>query len=341
MKKTGLQGCEPGRRRAIGLAAAATLSTMAAGTMTSGRARAAAFPDRPIRLLVGYSAGGGVDAAARLLAAQLAGLLGQQVVVENRTGATGLIAAETLAASPADGHHLMLADSALLIARQLQPKAGLDPLANFRPVCGAFIAPLMIVATNGLPASTPGELVELLKAQSGRLSYATSGIGTVHHLGFATLLQATGSEATHVPYRGASQLLPDVIGGQIPLAVVSAAAGMSQARAGKLKALALMNRQPLAGAEKVQAMAGAVSGFDVAPRLFLLAPANTPQPVVERLASAVRQALQVAEVATAATEQGLLLAWSSPDETARALREEDARWKQLIADQGIKAEAAR
>ena len=144
-----------------------------------------------------------------------------------------------------------------------------------------------------------------------------------------------------MPYRGASQLLPDVIGGQIPLAVVSAAAGMSQARAGKLKALALMNRQPLAGAEKVQAMAGAVSGFDVAPRLFLLAPANTPQPVVERLASAVRQALQVAEVATAATEQGLLLAWSSPDETARALREEDARWKQLIADQGIKAEAAR
>jgi L-rhamnonate dehydratase len=151
------------------------------------------YPDKPIRLVVGYSAGGGVDAVARLLGTRLSTVLGQQVLVENRTGATGLIAADLVAKAPPDGYTLMMGDSALLIAKLLQPKIAIDPLTSFKPVAGAFISPLMIVTGNDFPAKTPAELVKELKAHPARYSFATSGVGTVQHLGFEMLKQSTGS----------------------------------------------------------------------------------------------------------------------------------------------------
>jgi tripartite-type tricarboxylate transporter receptor subunit TctC len=227
--------------------------------------------------VVGYSAGGGVDAVARLLGVRLSAVLGQQVLVENRTGATGLIAADLVAKAPPDGYTLMMGDSALLIAKLLQPKMGIDPLTSFKPVAGAFISPLMIVTGNDFPAKTPAELVTLLKAHPARYSFATSGVGTVQHLGFEMLKQSTGTFVVHVPYRGAAQIVPDVIGGQVPIGVVSATAAMAQAKAGKLRALALMNTAKLEGAEGVAPLADALPGFDVAPRIFVLAPAGTPR----------------------------------------------------------------
>ena len=186
-------------------------------------AQPSAFPSRPVRMLVGYAAGGGVDAMARMLATRLSPLLGQQVNVENRPGAASAIAADAVAKAPADGYTLLVGDTAMLVSPLLGTKVPYDPIQSFTPVAGAFQAPLMIVAHNGVPASSPAELVALMKANPGRYSYATSGIGTVHHLGFEILKARTGASAVHVPYRGASQILPDVMGGQIPLAVVSVA----------------------------------------------------------------------------------------------------------------------
>ncbi|MGJ7532591.1 MULTISPECIES: Bug family tripartite tricarboxylate transporter substrate binding protein [unclassified Variovorax] len=296
------------------------------------------YPDKPIRLVVGYSAGGGVDAAARLLSSRLSTVLGQQVMVENRTGATGIIAADFVAKAAPDGYTLMMGESALLIAKLLQPKIPIDPLTSFKPVAGAFIAPLMIVTGNDFPAKTPAELVAQLKENPGRFSFGTSGVGTVQHLGFEMLKQSTGSLAVHVPYRGAAQIVPDVIGGQIPIGVVSATAGMAQAKAGKLRALALMNTAKLEGVESVPPLADAVPGFDVAPRIFVLAPAGTPNEIVEKLSAAVKAVLDTPEAVAAAAAQGTLRAYVTPAQLGKDMAEETARWKRIIAEQHIVAE---
>ena len=167
----------------------ALLTCVLAGFLATPGAWAQAYPNKPIRLMVGYSAGGGVDTVARLLASRLPTLLGQQVVVENRAGAAGLIAADLVAKSAPDGYTLLMGESALLIAKVLQPKMPLDPLTQFQPIVGTFVSPLVIVTGNDFPAKTPGELVSLLKANPGRYSFATSGVGTVQHLGFEMLKQ--------------------------------------------------------------------------------------------------------------------------------------------------------
>jgi tripartite-type tricarboxylate transporter receptor subunit TctC len=325
------------RRRGLRAFCAAAICALAAAA-GPGAAWAQKYPDKPIRLVVGYSAGGGVDIVARLLATRLSAVLGQQVLVDNRTGATSLIAADVVANAPPDGYTLMMADSALLIAKLLQPKVALDPLTSFRPVAGAFMSPLMIIAGNDFPAHTPAELIALLKSHPGQYSFATSGVGTVHHLGFEMLKQETGSYVVHVPYRGAAQIVPDVIGGQVPIGVVSATAGMQQAKAGKLQALAMMNKAPLQGAEKVPPLADALPGFDVAPHIFVLAPAGTPDAIVDQLARAIKTVLDNPETATAAATQGTLLAYATPAQLARQMADESARWKRIIAEQHITVE---
>ncbi|WP_398497306.1 Bug family tripartite tricarboxylate transporter substrate binding protein [Variovorax sp.] len=324
------------RRRRQALRAATALGL--AGLLASPVAWAQKYPDKPIRLIVGYSAGGGVDAVARLLSARLPAVLGQQVLVENRTGATGLIAADLVAKAPPDGYTLMMGDSALLIAKLLQPKIAIDPLTSFKPVAGAFISPLMIVTGNDFPAKTPAEFVAQLKANPGRFSFATSGVGTVQHLGFEMLKQSTGSFVVHVPYRGAAQIVPDVIGGQVPIGVVSATAAMAQSKAGKLRAVALMNSAKLEGAESIAPLADALPGFDVAPRIFVLAPAGTPNEIVDRFSAAVKTVLDAPDAGTAAAAQGTLRAYATPAQLGKDMAEETVRWKRIITEQRIVAD---
>lgn len=321
------------RRRAV-LAAALVVAAPLAFAQSAGQA----FPTRPIRIVVGYSAGGGVDAMARMLAQRLPAALGQQVIVENRAGASGMIAADTVAHAAPDGYTLLMGESGMLITSQLQPRANFDPIKSFTPVAGTFVAPLMIVANNNLGASDPKQLIALLKANPGKYSYATSGVGTVHHLGFEMLKARTGSFIVHIPYRGASQILPDVISGQVPIGVVSAAAGLAQARAGKVKAIALMNTGKLAGAENVPAVADALPGFDVAPRLMLMAPAGTPAEIVARLNAAVRGVIESAELAEAAAKQGAIPAYVPASQLAAALAQEAVSWGRLVKAQKIAAQ---
>jgi tripartite-type tricarboxylate transporter receptor subunit TctC len=301
-------------------------------------ALAQAYPNKPVRILVGYNAGGGVDAVARMLAQRLPAQLGQQVVVENRSGASGMIAAELVAKSPADGYTLLMGETGMLITSLLQPRANVDPLKSFTPVAGTFLLPLMVVANNDVPAATPKELVQLLKTSPGRYSYATSGVGTVHHMGFEMLKARSGAFAVHIPYRGASQIVPDVISGQVPIGVVSAAAGLAQAKAGKLKAIGLMNTGKLAGADDVPALAEALPGFDVAPRLMLLAPAGTPAAVVQKLDAAVRAVLATPDLAQAAAQQGAMPAYVAPAKLAPMMAKESEDWGKLIKAQKIAIE---
>jgi tripartite-type tricarboxylate transporter receptor subunit TctC len=314
-------------------------AVLAAGlALAAPLAFAQAYPTKPVRLLVGYNAGGGVDAMARMLAQRLSTVLGQQVVVENRSGASGMIAADLVAKSPADGYTLLMGESGMLINSILQPRPGLDPIKSFTPVAGTFVAPLLIVANSNFPASNPKELVAALKASPGRYSYATSGVGTVQHLGFEMLKAKVNAFIVHIPYRGAAQIVPDVISGQVPLGVVSAAAGLAQAKAGRLKAVAIMSTGKLAGAEAIAPMADALPGFDVAPRLMLLGPAGMPAAIVEKISEATRGVLASADLAQAAAQQGGVPAFMAPGELGPDLARESADWARIVKAQKISVE---
>lgn len=318
-------------RRRLVTSAVALAAVSAAGPL-----RAQAFPSRPVRILVGFSAGGGMDTLARLLATELQRVLGQQVVVENRAGASGMIAADGVAKAPADGHTLLVGESGLLIVRLLRPDRGVDPLAAFTPVAGLFIPPLMVVANNDVPIGSPQELVRELRARPGHYAYATSGVGTVHHLGFEWFMGQTGTSAVHIPYRGAAQIIPDVIGGQVPLAVVSATAGIPHSRGGRLRAVAMMSPVSLPGAEHVRPLADVLPGFDVAPRVTLLAPAGTPAPVVQQINLAVRSVLAEPATVLQVNQQGAVPAFMAADALAADLPRESATWGEVIRSRGIR-----
>lgn len=315
---------------------AAVVQAQPASTGPTGSA--AAYPNRPIRLLVGYSAGGGVDAMARLLAPRLAAQLGQPVIVDNRAGASGSIAADAVAKAAPDGYTLFLGDSATLIAPHMQQKLAFDPIKSFTPIAGVFSMPLVIVTGNNFPALTPQEFVAALKASPGKYSFGTSGVGTVQHLGFEMMKAQTGAFVVHIPYRGAAQILPDVISGQVPIGVVSATAAMAQARAGKLKAVAIMSPVKLSGADDLQSLSTALPGFDAAPRLFLLAPAGLPQPVADRLGEAARIVMAAPDLAPAAAAQGAVPAYLPGAALGTSLAEESARWARVIRSQKISSE---
>jgi tripartite-type tricarboxylate transporter receptor subunit TctC len=316
------------RRGALALALAAA---------TSG-AWAQAYPSKAVRLVVGYSAGGGVDAMARLIAPRMAAALGQQVVVENRTGAAGLIAGDTVARAAPDGYTLMLGDSSLLIAQHLQPRMSFDPVKAFTPVASVFTLPLVIVVNNDVPAKTPAEFVKLLKDHPGRYSYATSGVGTVHHLGFEMLKGKTRSFVVHIPYRGAAQIVPDVMSGQVPIGVVSATSAIAQARAGKLRALAVMNPVKLAGGEDIAPLSDALPGFSAVPRLYVLAPAGTPAAIVDRLSDTLRTVMEAPDIAQVAAQQGAVPAYMPAAPLAADIVRESAEWGKVIREQGITAQ---
>lgn len=322
-------GISRGRRCALILALAATAVTCA---------WAQAWPTKPVRLVVGYSAGGGVDAMARLIAPRMSALLGQQVIVDNRTGAAGLIAGDTVARAAPDGYTLMLGDSSLLIAQHLQARMSFDPVKSFAPVASVFTLPLVIVVNNDVPAKTPAEFVKLLKDNPGRYSYATSGVGTVHHLGFEMLKGKARSFVVHIPYRGASQIVPDVMSGQVPIGVVSATSAIAQARAGKLRALAVMNPVKLAGAEDIPPLSDALPGFSAVPRLYVLAPAGTPANIVERLSDTLRSVMEAPDIAQVAAQQGAVPAYMPAGPLAADIVRESAEWGKVIREQGITAQ---
>jgi tripartite-type tricarboxylate transporter receptor subunit TctC len=295
------------------------------------------YPAKPLRMLVGYSAGGGADALARLIAAKMADGLGQQVLVENRPGAGATIAAAALASSPPDGYTIFFADTALLIAPAIYQKLSFDPVKSFAPVSGACTTPLVIAVNNEVKAASVAELISTLKANPGRLSYGSPGIGTVHHLAMETFKRQAGVDIVHVPYKGASAIIPDVISGQLQIGIISAPPALAQSKAGRLRPIALTSPVRLAGADW-PALADTLPGFDASPRLFVLAPAGTPAGVVTKLNETLKSALASKDLLDAFSAQGAFADWSTPQALGILMAQESLRWAQVARDAGIKAE---
>lgn len=295
------------------------------------------YPAKPLRMLVGYSAGGGADALARLIAAKIADGLGQQVLVENRPGAGATIAAAAVASSLPDGYTIFFADTALLIAPAIYQKLSFDSVKSFAPVSGACTTPLVIAVNNEVKAASVAELISTLKANPGRLSYGSPGIGTVHHLAMETFKRQAGVDIVHVPYKGASAIIPDVISGQLQIGIISAPPALAQSKAGRLRPIALTSPVRVAGADW-PALADTLPGFDASPRLFVLAPAGTPAGVVTKLNETLKTALASKDLLDAFSAQGAFADWSTPQALGVLMAQESLRWAQVARDAGIKAE---
>jgi tripartite-type tricarboxylate transporter receptor subunit TctC len=296
------------------------------------------YPVRPVRMLVGYPPGGGMDAIARVLAPKVAEALGQQLVVENRPGASGGVAAEALANSPADGYVLMLAESGTLALPSVNPRVTLDPVRQFAPVGGVCMLPMAFVVNAAFPAASTSELIAALKANPSKYNYASPGVGTLQHLAFELFKRQAGVNALHVPYKGAAAMMPDLISGQVPIGVISALAAMGPTRAGRIRTLAVTSPQRLPSAPDWPAMSETLPGFSAAPNVFVVAPAATPQAIVSRVNGAIRGALASRDLQESFAKQGATATPSSPEELRAQIAEEVKRWAAVVRDSGIKLE---
>jgi tripartite-type tricarboxylate transporter receptor subunit TctC len=296
------------------------------------------YPSRAVRMLVGYAPGGGMDTIARVLAPKLSEALGQQFVIENRPGASGGVAAEALLRSAPDGYMLMVAESGTLALPAVNPKVTLDPVKQLAPVGGICMLPMAFVVNTAFPAQSTKELIAELKSKPGKYSYASPGIGSLQHLAFELFKRSAGVEVVHVPYKGATAMMPDIMNGQVPIGVISALAAMGPTRAGRIRTLAVTSPERLPSAPEWPTMAESLPGFSAAPNVFLVAPAGTPRAVIEKLSRATQAAVTSKDVAESFAKQGATPTPSSPEELGAKIAEETRRWAAVVKDAGIRVE---
>jgi tripartite-type tricarboxylate transporter receptor subunit TctC len=302
-------------------------------------ARAQAFPSRPLRLLVGFPPGGASDVQARLVASGLEASLGQPVVVENRPGAGGNRAVDAVAKSVPDGHVFGAASvSNLAINPHLYRSMPYDALNDLAPLSLMAINPNIIIARPGFPATDLAGLIALAKAQPGKLTLGSPGIGTSQHLAGELLKQAAGIDLLHVPYRGGPAAYPDLLAGRLDLMVDVVVTAWPQVRDGRVGAIAVTTEARVPLAAQVPTVAETLPGFAAVSWLGFVAPAATPAPVLDRLAGAIQAAIRAPETSQRIAESGAVPVGSSRAEFAAFIRNEHARWAPAVRASGAVVE---
>lgn len=306
----------------------------------AGAASAQPFPSKPMRMLVGFAPGGANDILARIVSQKLAEGLRQPVVVENRPGNAGLIAAELLAKAPADGHTLMLGSTGTqTIAPHLSPKMPFDPLNALAPVSLVGMAPSALVVNAAVPAQSVQELIKLAKSKPGKLSYASSGNGTTLHLGGELFKQMAGVDILHVPYKGNVPALNDLLGAQVDMMFSALPPLLPLARAGKLRVLGVAALERHRSAPEVPTIAEqGLPGYVMGTWYGVFTTAGSPAEAVERVGAEVHKALEDPKVRETIAAQGADAVSSRPAEFSRFFRDEFARWGKVVKEAGIKAE---
>ena len=320
------------RRRAL-LGAAAALPLARPALAQDG------FPNRPIRLFVGFTPGGATDISARAIASKMGEVLGQPVIVENRPGAGSNIATEVVARSPADGHSLLLATLGALVVSPMVVRLPVDPQRDLVPISIAVDLFNILVLPPDRPWRSVAELVAAAKAAPGRLSYGTSGIVGGPHLAGLLFDRMAGIETTPVHYRGGNLVMTDLLAGRIDYSFATAASVMTQVREGKLRALAVPHLQRSRLLPDIPTVAeSGVPGFDVPSWYAVLAPRGTPEPAIARINEAMKVALADPEVGAILNRNGLEPRWSTPAQLSEAWATERAKWEPIIRESGIRIE---
>jgi tripartite-type tricarboxylate transporter receptor subunit TctC len=296
------------------------------------------YPVKTIKIVVPTVPGGATDLTGRLVGQKMAERFGQPVVVENRPGGNEIIGADIVAKSAADGYTVLVSAPAALVVLPHLQKLPYDPEKDLAPIALAAVTPLILVVPASLPAQTVQELIALARAKPGQLAYASTGNGGVQHLAGELLKISAKIDLVHVPYKGAGQVMQDLIGGQVPMFFSGMPPAMPHVRSGKLRALAVTSARRSPSAPEVPTMAEAgVSGFDISNWFAFFAPAGTPPEVIARLNAEINYALKQQDVREKLASAGAEVVGTSPDELARFMRAESAKFANLIKVSGAKA----
>ena len=311
-----------------------------AAAVLSGAALAQAWPNRALRIVVPFPPGGGLDFYTRAIAPRLQEALGQQVVVENRSGAGGMIGAETVAKAAPDGYTLLLASSAeITINQHLYPKIAYDATRDFAPVSYASHAAMLFSVHPSLPAQNLAEVVSLARAKPGGLSFASAGTGGVQHLAGELLKSAAKVDIVHVPYKGAGPAVVDMVGGQVSMGFTALPSSIQHARAGKLRPIAVTSAKRSEAAPDLPTFTElGYPGIDLVVWYGALFPAGTPAAIVERMQVEIARANQVPEVKARLLQQGVETVGSTPAEFARFMQAEIQRYGRIIRESGATAD---
>ncbi len=327
------------RRTALGLLGAAAGSvTVGAGAQAPG-AGADGWPNRPIRLMIPFAPGGSTDRIGRMLAEPLGRALGQPVVVENRTGGGGTLAAATVANAPADGYTFFYgAPGQLIINPILMRDLPYDAERDFAPVSLVVRSAYGIAVNPRVPAQTLAELIALAKARPGRMGFATAGIGSGPHLSGELLKFMAGIDITHIPYRGSGPAIQDVIAGQVPISIDSLDIIVPQARQGTIRALGVTSPERVGLLPDVPTVGETLPGYEVTVFNYVVARAGTPRPIIERMSREIAAAVRQPDFVARNAAVGVTAVGSTPDELGRRLNDERAKWREVVARAGIRLE---
>jgi len=300
---------------------------------------AQSYPSKPIRLVLPYPPGGGTDVIARPLAQKLTEQLGQQVIVDNRGGAGGNIGMEFVAKSPADGYTLLFALTAqYAVNPSLYPKLPYDPVRDYAPISLLANAPYLLVVHPALPAKSVAELVALVKARPGQLSYSSSGNGSGAHLAGEMLRSLARVEIVHVPYKGAGPAMPDLIAGQVQLSFITYTAAGPHIKTGRLRALGVTTAKRSPTLPDLPAIGETVAGYDSAVWYGFAAPAGTPPEIVSKLNAEVLRVLAAPDFRSRITLEAVSPIGSTPEEFGSFMKSEIVRWAKVVKDSGAKVD---
>jgi tripartite-type tricarboxylate transporter receptor subunit TctC len=326
------------RRRT--LTAALGLVPITGPRMATAQADARAdWPSRPVRYINGFPPGGPTDTLSRIWCAKMAEITGQQFVVENRSGSGGVIGADAIAKAPADGYTIGLGGIAVhAIAPTLYPSLPYDSVKDFTFLSGLWQLPNLLVVNPELPVHSVPELIELLKRNPGRYSYASSGSGTTLHLSGELFKQLAGVTIVHVPYRGSAPAMVDVLAGRVQMIFDNIPSALAQVRDGKLRPLAVTGAQRSPVAPQVPTLAEYLPGFEVVSWSCVCGPASLPHRVVQRISAFSRQALESQDLQRSYLDLGATAWWTSPEDLARYRAEEEAKLAPLIRAAGAKVD---
>jgi tripartite-type tricarboxylate transporter receptor subunit TctC len=296
------------------------------------------YPNRPVKVVVPYAAGGLPDTMARLVGQKMGEAMGQQLVVENRGGAGGIVGTSEVAKAAPDGYTLLVADvTQIAVNPHLFSKLPYDPLKELTGVSMMGTSALYLVAHSSVPAANMKELVALIKSQPGKLSYGSSGLGSIHHLAMEALKVGFGLDMVHVPYKGTGQSVPALLGGQVPLLYAALPSIESHVKSGKVKILAVSTPQRSAQTPEVPTVAEAgVPGYDFVAEIGFYAPAGTPREVISKLAAEVQKAVKQPDVAQRFKQLGIEPVGSTPEAYNAANRKSYEKYERVVKASGAK-----
>ena len=324
----------PKMGNAVKAASCAALSIALLAAAHSSTAQS--YPQRPVRIIVNVTAGGGVDATARVVAQHLASVLKQPFIVDNRTGAGGSIGIELVSKSAPDGYTLLICSSGIVTNAAFRPQ-NYDPIRDFQPVSNLTSTPYIVVVSPSLPVKSIKDLIDLARSKPGAVSYATSGAGSITQLGADLLPMLSGTKMLSVPYKGVADAYPAVVSGEVNWMIGASISALPLVKAGRMRAIAITTPQRSKVLPDLPTVAeSGVPGYEVVGWFAMFAPARTPMALVEKLSAEAKRGLERPDFARMAEAQGTEILGSSPQELARVVKAEVEIWHKVVGNSGIK-----